>query len=171
MEILNVGLGEMVVIIIIALLVFGPERLPEIARQVGRFFSQIRSTTDEVRRVLVEETAVIREPLEQTKREIESVARPIDQMQKQVKSLGNPLDTINREIKSTITDLKSTATLSKSQSSSQNDSSPSSDSRAQDTSSSSSTLSASVPEPVEGDQSVKKSSAAPSDKAVKSGSK
>ena len=116
MEILNVGLGEMVVIVIIALLVFGPERLPEIARQAARFFSQIRTATDEVRRVLTEEAATIRAPIEETKREIESIARPIDEVQKQVKSLSNPLDTINREIKSSISDLKSAASLSGDQS-------------------------------------------------------
>lgn len=112
MEILNVGLGEMVVIVIIALLVFGPEKLPEVARQAARFFSQIRSATDDVRRVLSEETANIKQPLEDTRREIESIAKPIDDIQKQVKSIRNPMDTINREIKSSINEIKSVGSLS-----------------------------------------------------------
>ena len=112
MEILNVGLGEMILIVIIALLVFGPEKLPDVARQAARFFSQISSATNEVRRVLSEETSAIKEPLQQTKREIESIAKPIDDIQKQVKSIRNPVETINREIRSSINEIKSVGSLS-----------------------------------------------------------
>ena len=112
MEILNVGLGEMVVIVIIALLVFGPEKLPEVARQVARLFSQVRSATDDVRRVLSEETANIKQPIEEARREIESIAKPIDDIQKQVKSIRNPIDTISKDIKSGIDEIKSAGSFS-----------------------------------------------------------
>lgn len=125
MEILNVGLGEMIVIVIIALLVFGPEKLPDVARQAARFFSQIRSATDDVRRVLSEETANIKQPLEETRREIESIARPIDDIQKQVKSIRNPMDAINKEIQSSINEIKSVGRLSSDTSSTKNSASTS----------------------------------------------
>jgi sec-independent protein translocase protein TatB len=38
----NVGIGEIVTILLVCLLVFGPERLPEIARQVGRALGKLR---------------------------------------------------------------------------------------------------------------------------------
>jgi sec-independent protein translocase protein TatB len=41
----NVGIGEIAVIIVVCLLVFGPDRLPEMARQVGRFLGQLRLNT------------------------------------------------------------------------------------------------------------------------------
>ncbi|HZD39014.1 MAG TPA: twin-arginine translocase TatA/TatE family subunit [Actinomycetes bacterium] len=41
----NVGIGEIAVIVLVCLLVFGPERLPQIARQIGRFLGQLRLTT------------------------------------------------------------------------------------------------------------------------------
>ena len=42
---LNVGMGEMAMILVIAVIVFGPNRLPEIARSVGKFMRQFQSET------------------------------------------------------------------------------------------------------------------------------
>ena len=42
MELLGVGPGEILLILVIMLLVFGPERLPEFARQAGRFVVRVR---------------------------------------------------------------------------------------------------------------------------------
>lgn len=41
----NFGFGEMAVIAIFGLLVFGPQRLPEIARSVGGFIREFKSVT------------------------------------------------------------------------------------------------------------------------------
>jgi sec-independent protein translocase protein TatB len=40
------GLQEMLVIAVVALLVFGPDRLPEVARNVGQFVGKLRAQTD-----------------------------------------------------------------------------------------------------------------------------
>src|SRR4029453_18202880 len=42
---LNIGFGELLVIILVCLVDFGPERLPEVARQLGRFVGQLRVPT------------------------------------------------------------------------------------------------------------------------------
>jgi sec-independent protein translocase protein TatB len=52
----NVGLGEIVVIVLVTLLLFGPERLPEMARQVGRFLGRLRLTTQDALDQLKDET-------------------------------------------------------------------------------------------------------------------
>jgi sec-independent protein translocase protein TatB len=41
----NVGIGEIGVIVLVCLIVFGPERLPQMARQIGRFLGQVRLMT------------------------------------------------------------------------------------------------------------------------------
>jgi sec-independent protein translocase protein TatB len=41
----NVGIGEILVIVVVCLMVFGPERLPEVARQLGRALGKLRITT------------------------------------------------------------------------------------------------------------------------------
>jgi len=45
----GVGLPELLVIIVIAMFVFGPDRLPEFARQSGRFIRQLRKLTQQAR--------------------------------------------------------------------------------------------------------------------------
>jgi sec-independent protein translocase protein TatB len=52
----NVGLGEIAAIVLVTLLLFGPERLPEMARQVGRFLGRLRLTTQDALDQLKEET-------------------------------------------------------------------------------------------------------------------
>ena len=52
----NVGLGEIVAIVLVVLLLFGPERLPEMARQAGRFLGRLRLTTQEALDQLKDET-------------------------------------------------------------------------------------------------------------------
>jgi sec-independent protein translocase protein TatB len=46
---LNVGPLELLVVLAVALIVVGPERLPELARSVGRVIRQFREVQDEVR--------------------------------------------------------------------------------------------------------------------------
>jgi sec-independent protein translocase protein TatB len=46
---LNVGPLELLVVLAVALIVVGPERLPELARSVGRALRQLRQVQDEVR--------------------------------------------------------------------------------------------------------------------------
>jgi sec-independent protein translocase protein TatB len=51
----NVGLGEILIIVLVVLLLFGPERLPEMARQAGRFLGRWRLTTQDALDQLKEE--------------------------------------------------------------------------------------------------------------------
>ena len=52
---LNIGTGEIIVIAVVALLVLGPQRLPELARGIGKFMREFRRQTDEVRGVVERE--------------------------------------------------------------------------------------------------------------------
>ncbi|WP_457639716.1 Sec-independent protein translocase protein TatB [Persephonella sp.] len=51
----GIGFTELIVIFIVALIVLGPKRLPEVAKTLGKFYREIRSTVDEVKEVVVEE--------------------------------------------------------------------------------------------------------------------
>lgn len=46
---LNIGAGEIGIILVAALLVLGPQRLPEFARMIGKFLREFRKQTDDVR--------------------------------------------------------------------------------------------------------------------------
>lgn len=52
---LNIGAGEIALILVVALLVLGPRRLPELARGIGKFMREFRRQTDEVRSTLESE--------------------------------------------------------------------------------------------------------------------
>ena len=54
----NVGLGEIMAIVLVVLLLFGPERLPEMARQAGRFLGRLRLTTQDALDQLKEEADI-----------------------------------------------------------------------------------------------------------------
>ena len=45
----DIGLPELVVIFVVAVIVFGPDRLPDFARQAGRFVRQVRQFTQAAR--------------------------------------------------------------------------------------------------------------------------
>lgn len=47
---MGVGWSEMMVIVVVALLVFGPRELPQVLRTVGGYMRQFRRVTNEVRR-------------------------------------------------------------------------------------------------------------------------
>ena len=45
----SIGFPELVIIFIIALLVFGPKKLPEVGRSVGKAIREFRRTSDEIK--------------------------------------------------------------------------------------------------------------------------
>jgi len=45
----GIGAEELMLVLIVALLVLGPERLPRVARDVGRVVGELRRTSDEFR--------------------------------------------------------------------------------------------------------------------------
>ena len=46
---MNLGMSEMIFIFLLALLIFGPRKLPEIAREVGKFMAEFRRAGNEFR--------------------------------------------------------------------------------------------------------------------------
>jgi sec-independent protein translocase protein TatB len=52
---LGLGTSEMLLIAVVALVVIGPERLPKIMRQLGRYYAQVRRAADDLRRAFVME--------------------------------------------------------------------------------------------------------------------
>jgi sec-independent protein translocase protein TatB len=68
---MNLGAGEIVLLAILALVIFGPKRLPEIARQVGRAVAEVRRVSREFER----EVRDAAEPFAKEVRDAEREAR------------------------------------------------------------------------------------------------
>jgi Tat protein translocase TatB subunit len=46
---MNLGFSEMVFLFLLALLIFGPKKLPEIGRQIGRFMNEFKRASNDFR--------------------------------------------------------------------------------------------------------------------------
>jgi sec-independent protein translocase protein TatB len=51
----NIGAGELIFIVVAALLILGPQKLPEFARAIGKLVREFRRQTDDVRTVVERE--------------------------------------------------------------------------------------------------------------------
>lgn len=51
----NIGFPELLIILVIALLIFGPKKLPEVGRSIGRALREFRKTSDEIKEKIEEE--------------------------------------------------------------------------------------------------------------------
>ncbi|MHB1007294.1 MAG: twin-arginine translocase TatA/TatE family subunit [Chloroflexota bacterium] len=67
MQFLNIGPGEMILILVIALVVFGPGKLPEIGRSVGRSINEFRRATSDLTREFSQSIDEVKQPFDELK--------------------------------------------------------------------------------------------------------
>jgi TatA/E family protein of Tat protein translocase len=58
----GLGMFEIVVILVVALLVFGPDRLPELARTIGKGLAEFRRASSDLRRTVMDAAEEPRRP-------------------------------------------------------------------------------------------------------------
>ena len=51
----NIGFPELLIIMAIALIIFGPRKLPEIGKSIGKALREFRKTSDEIKEKIEEE--------------------------------------------------------------------------------------------------------------------
>jgi sec-independent protein translocase protein TatB len=69
--------SEIATIAIIVLIVFGPKRLPELARRAGKLMAKVRDATQELREELREEYQETVAPLDDVRRDLEAARRDL----------------------------------------------------------------------------------------------
>ncbi len=89
---LNIGFSEAVVIFMVALIVLGPERLPEVGKYLAKLSIELKKSIDEIKREL--ELDKVEEELKQAKEELEKIK------QQTVSLAEKSLETQNDENKS-----------------------------------------------------------------------
>ncbi|HSF19173.1 MAG TPA: Sec-independent protein translocase protein TatB [Vicinamibacteria bacterium] len=72
-----IGMQELIIIFVVALLVFGPRKLPQLGKSLGRSIAEFKRASNELRSTLEEEIRV-----EETRKEI---LEPIETLQKETK--------------------------------------------------------------------------------------
>ncbi len=66
----DLGMQELIVIFVVALLVFGPQKLPELARSLGRGMAELKRTLQGVKEQIDSEVEEVQKPLQDTLTEI-----------------------------------------------------------------------------------------------------
>ena len=80
----SLGVPELLFILVLALLVFGPRKLPEIGRTLGKALGEFRRATSDLKRTLdVELTAEDLNPTKPTKTPSQTAARQIEEPAKE----------------------------------------------------------------------------------------
>jgi sec-independent protein translocase protein TatB len=90
MDIFGIGFSELVFIFIIAMMIFGPRRLPEVAGKVGRFIADMRLVYQqymvEWQRELTIAARLEELELEKTRQGLQEIKQELDQISKEVKA-------------------------------------------------------------------------------------
>lgn len=82
----GIGSSELVVIILIALLVLGPKRLPEVMKLLGRMMAEFRRMAEEVKKEIGAEANI--KEIKESLQEISEVPRLVQmQMEKEIEEL------------------------------------------------------------------------------------
>jgi Tat protein translocase TatB subunit len=96
----GIGLPELIVIMVVALLVVGPSKLPELARSLGKTFQEFRRIADDVKETLEEETTDVKTSSEQraeNKEKPEKESDKIETVEGQIDSAKNNFEHGKRE--------------------------------------------------------------------------
>ena len=94
---MRIGMSELIVILIVALFVLGPDKLPYYAKKMGQALAHFRKYSDEA-----------------TKDIRESVVEPLQEAQKPLREAVEPLNEINEAVRENVKDVqKSLADIGK----------------------------------------------------------
>jgi sec-independent protein translocase protein TatB len=85
---MNLGMPEMIFIVLLALIIFGPRRLPEVARQVTRFMNDFRRASNEFKAQLESEVHKLEAEME---KEASAVKDRVGNLEPQILPPATPL--------------------------------------------------------------------------------
>jgi sec-independent protein translocase protein TatB len=95
MDFLGIGLPELIIILIVAVIVVGPKRLPEVAVQIARVIRHLRGYATDV-------TSQMRSELDELTREYEQVRKELREFRQDA---TKDLDSVSREVDRTVQDV------------------------------------------------------------------
>lgn len=68
----GLGAGEVLIILIIAFLLFGPKQLPEIGRQVGKAVKGFKETAEDLRKTVEPEINMIQQEVKMAEQDLQA---------------------------------------------------------------------------------------------------
>jgi TatA/E family protein of Tat protein translocase len=70
----SIGMPELVIILVIALIIFGPRKLPELGRSLGKSLGEFKKASNELRSTLEEEVRIEEQKDQRVKMEAEQTS-------------------------------------------------------------------------------------------------
>ncbi|MEJ2581434.1 MAG: twin-arginine translocase TatA/TatE family subunit [Acidobacteriota bacterium] len=89
----TLGMPELILIFVVALLLFGPRKMPQIGRSIGRAMGEFRRASNEFKRTIEDEVAA------DELRDVEKDLRGIRDVGRELKDIK---DTVEKPIESTV---------------------------------------------------------------------
>jgi sec-independent protein translocase protein TatB len=80
--------GELIIILIVALVVLGPERLPALAKKAGEYAAELRKAAREIQRGLESEVAGLKDATDEFRAVKEEFKKPFDDIRKAANEVG-----------------------------------------------------------------------------------
>src|SRR6266851_4369431 len=71
----SIGMPELIIIFVIALIIFGPRKLPELGRSLGKSLAEFKRASNELKSTLEEEIRM--EEVQQTRVEAPKIVTPV----------------------------------------------------------------------------------------------
>jgi TatA/E family protein of Tat protein translocase len=68
----GLGAGEILIILVLAFLLFGPKQLPEVGRQVGKAVKGLKETADDLRKSVEPEVNLIQQEVKMAEQDLEA---------------------------------------------------------------------------------------------------
>ncbi len=94
MNFFNIGTAELILIFIIALIVVGPRRLPEIAQSLGKVVNDIRKVSQEFTAEMTRELEAPAKEFTEVKRELEAPAKEFTEVKRELEAPAKELKEI-----------------------------------------------------------------------------
>jgi sec-independent protein translocase protein TatA len=84
--------GELMLILFVAFLVFGPSRIPEIARKIGKGMNEIRRASDEIKREINKETRKVEQEMNGEGSFYRDMKKTADDIRQDINEVAKPLN-------------------------------------------------------------------------------
>ena len=98
MDFLGIGPMELILILIVALMVFGPDRLPEMGAKLGKSMRTMRSATREFSKEIEATRQAIEAPIQEVTAPMRELKASVDKVAPAVQAFSNPKQALHTAV-------------------------------------------------------------------------